>query len=157
MMQRWRSSMTVGEANAEDGVSRSCLWAQAVFLQLLIFALALGLDIVIYILTHGAAPARDLSLLVAWAPYLALALAITSYIIDLSLPLAPVAARYAVLYGAALAGGTLLGAGALVVCLNRHAPATIALVGVLAVALAGLLALWIWLDRTYRDAYYLPS
>ena len=149
--------MTVGEANAEDGVSRSCLWAQAVFLQLLIFALALTLDIVIYILTHGAAPARDLSLLVAWAPYLALALAITSYIIDLSLPLAPVAARYAVLYGAALAGGTLLGAGALVVCLNRHAPATIALVGVLAVALAGLLALWIGLDRTYRDAYYLPS
>ena len=149
--------MTLGEANAEDGVSRSCLWAQAVFLQLLIFALALGLDIVIYILTHGAGPARDLSLLMAWAPYLALALAITSYIIDLSLPLAPVAARYAVLYGAALAGGTLLGAGALVVCLNRHAPATIALVGVLAVALAGLLALWIWLDRTYRDAYYLPS
>ena len=141
--------MTLGEANAEDGVSRSCLWAQAVFLQLLIFALALTLDIVIYILTHGAAPARDLSLLMAWAPYLALALAITSYIIDLSLPLAPVAARYAVLYGAALAGGTLLGAGALVVCLNRHAPATIALVGVLAVALAGLLALWVWLDRTY--------
>ena len=141
--------MTVGEANAEDGVSRSCLWAQAVFLQLLIFALALGLDIVIYILTHGAAPARDLCLLVAWAPYVALALAITSYIIDLSLPLAPVAARYAVLYGAALAGGTLLGAGALVVCLNRHAPATIALVGVHAVALAGLLALWVWLDRTY--------
>ena len=148
--------MTVGEANAEDGVSRSCLWAQAVFLQLLIFALALGLDIVIYILTHGAAPARDLCLLVAWAPYVALALAMTSYI-DLSLPLAPVAARYAVLYGVALAGGTLLGAGALVVCLNRHAPATIALVGVLAVALAGLLALWIWLDRTYRDAYYLPA
>ena len=106
-------------------------------------------DIVIYLRSPGGAPARDLCLLMAWEPYLALALAIPSYIIDLSLPLAPVAAHYAVLYGAALAGGTLLGAGALVVCLNRHAPATIALVGVLAVALAGLLALWVWLDRTY--------
>jgi fucose permease len=64
---------------------------------------------------------------------------------DLSLPLAPVAARNAVLV-VTCAGGVLMTMIALAVYVyGHHASACIPLACVLAVQLA----LWLWLDRTY--------
>ena len=76
---------------------------------------------------------------------------------SLSLRLAPAAAREALIRAATAGTGLLMIPGWPVVVYGP-APAFIAFGCVLAVALAGLLALWVWLDRTYRAVdYYLAS
>ena len=76
---------------------------------------------------------------------------------SLSLPLAPAAAREALIRAATAGTFLLMIPGWLVVVYGR-APAFIAFGCVLAVALAGLVAFWVWIDRTYRAVdYYLSS
>lgn len=156
MARRHRSSSTttVEEANKEHGISRSSLWAWSVFLQLLFFGLALGLGCVLYRLKVARSLPRLLAA-VSWLPYASLSHAMVGYV-NLSLPLAPVAALDALV---AVAGiGTFLGMifVAFPVVVYGHTAAFVALACVLAVVLAGLVAWWVWLDRTYRAVGYLP-
>lgn len=150
--------MTVGEANSEDRLSRGDLWARAVFAPLLLFAGALGLAYAMYrsvdTVRAGSGPWR-LLIMVSWWPYATLADVILSYV-NLSLPLAPVAARNALLVVYAV-GGVLFVAVGCQIFAYGHASAIIALAFSLAAALAGLMAFWLWLHRMYRTVDYLPS
>lgn len=130
----------------QDGISRSCLWARAVFLQVFFLAMALGLVCTLYIADTTwmeQKPWRALAM-VSWAPcYLMLAFVIVDYM-DLSLPLAT-RCRLFVVVGV---GGSAFGLASVFVTAFGHTSAAI----VLACALtAGLVALWIWVDRKYRD------
>ena len=150
--------MSVGEANKKEGLSRSLLWAWAAFLPLGFLALAFGIAYAVYradTVQIDGSPWRLLAA-VAWLPYTMLAHVVVCYM-SLSLRLAPAAAREALIRAATAGTGLLMIPGWPVVVYGR-APAFIAFGCALAVALAGLLALWVWLDRTYRAVdYYLPS
>lgn len=148
---------TVAEANEEDGRSRSCLWARAVLRQLVLLARAVGPAYAIYRVDTAqvARPPWRLLVVVAWMPHGTRALAIASYL-DLALPLAPAAARDLLFFVAGVGVGLLI-VVAWPIFVYGHTPADVALACALAVELAGLLAFWVWLDRTYRDLDYMPS
>jgi hypothetical protein len=114
---------------------------------LLLFAGALALAYALYRLdpVYVASSPWRLLVVVSWG------FVVMSYM-DLSLQLAPVAARNALLV-ITCAGGILLMMVSLpVYAYGHHASACIPLACVLAVQLAGLLALWLWLHRTYRSS-----
>lgn len=90
-----------------------------------------------------------LLVIVSWWPYATLADVMHSYM-SLFLPLAPVVVHDALLV--VYAAGVVLMAIGGPISFYGHAPAFIALVFSLGVALAGLLAWWLWLDRVYRVA-----
>ncbi|KAF8692182.1 hypothetical protein HU200_039784 [Digitaria exilis] len=152
-MPCWSSSeeaMTVGEAIRQNGISRSGLWARAVLWPVFILAMALGLACTLYIAETTwmqQKPWRVLTIL-SWAPYLMVAGMVVSYM-DLRLPLAPVAARCALLAVMGV-GGSAFGLASFFVTVFGHTSEAIALACALTVALAGLVALWVWVDRTYR-------
>ena len=144
--------MSVGEANKKEGLSRPLLWAWAAFLPLGFLALAFGIAYAVYradTVQTTASPWRLLAA-VAWLPYV-----VGSYL-NLSLPLAPAAARDA-LIRVATVGSIVLMVSACPVVLYGRAPAFIAFGCGLAFELAGLLAFWLWLDRAYRAVDDLPS
>jgi hypothetical protein len=117
-----------------------------------LFAGALALAYTFYRLdtVYVASSPWHLLVVVSWTPFMMLGFVVMSYME--SLPLAPVAARNALLV-ITCAGGILLMMVALpVYAYGHHASACIPLVCVLAIQLAGLPALWLWLDRTYRSS-----
>ena len=126
--------------------SRRHLWARAVFGPLLVLAAALGLVYVSYrsvdTVRRGSGTAWRLLIIVSWWPYATLVDVILSYV-TLSLPLAPVAVRNAlvVVYTAGLL--FLFMPASAAVFFYGHAPAIVALGFSLAAALAGLMAFWI--------------
>lgn len=75
---------------------------------------------------------------------------------NLFLPLAPLGVRNALIVVTGAGCGPLM-LLSLAVYLYGHAWAVIALACVFAVALAGLLASWLWLHRTYRARHCLPA
>ena len=117
--------------------SRRHLWARAIFAPLLVLAAALGLAYVSYRSVDTVRRGSG----TAWRPYATLVDVILSYV-TLSLPLAPVAARDAlvVVYAAGL---FLFMPASAAVFFYGHAPAIVALGFSLAAALAGLMAFWI--------------
>ncbi|CAL4897961.1 unnamed protein product [Urochloa decumbens] len=146
--------MTVGEANNKYGISRTYLWTWAIFLQLIFFALALGVAYGCYH-DHVARSPRSLLVSVAWLPYLTLCHVIQSYV-SLFLPLAPVAICAALVIAAMVGTGVLM-VVTLVVITYGHTAAFIAFGSANIIILAVLLAIWYWLDRTYRAVDSLPS
>lgn len=146
------SSTTVGEAMAEEERPRGCLWVRAVLLPFFFFAMAMGMLYGFYRAdtVRVASDPWRLLVLLPWAPYLVLGDVIVSYM-DLFLPLAPFGPRNALIVVTG-AGFLLLLMMAMVVFLYGHASAVIALICIFAVALAGLLAFWLWLHRTYRSS-----
>ncbi|KAG0521620.1 hypothetical protein BDA96_08G176800 [Sorghum bicolor] len=152
-MPCWSSSSTTTIEEANSGLSHGYLWARAVMAPLLLFAGALALAYALYRLdpVYVASSPWRLLVVVSWTPYMTLGFVVMSYM-DLSLQLAPVAARNALLV-VTCAGGILLMMVSLpVYAYGHHASACIPLACVLAVQLAGLLALWLWLHRTYRSS-----
>lgn len=118
--------------------SRRHLWARAIFAPLLVLAAALGLAYVSYRSVDTVRRGSG----TAWRPYATLVDVILSYV-TLSLPLAPVAVRNAlvVVYTAGLL--FLFMPASAAVFFYGHAPAIVALGFSLAAALAGLMAFWI--------------
>ena len=140
--------MSVGEANKKEGLSRPLLWAWAVFVPLGLLVPASGVAYVFYRANTVQIAGSPWWLLAAeaWLPFAMLAHVVVSYL-NLSLPLAPAAAREALIRAATAGTGLLMIPGWPVVVYGR-APAFIAF---------GC-ALWVWLDRTYRAVdCYLPS
>ncbi|CAL4905275.1 unnamed protein product [Urochloa decumbens] len=159
-MAVWRSSSskTVGQVNTEAGLSRSNLWAEAVLWPLIFFVAAMVLAFVVYRVDTDQIAREPWRLLVvvAWLPYVMLGLAIMSYM-NLSLPLTPVATQDA-LFVATLAGFLILITTSCPVLIYGHTHVLIAFGCTVGLALAGLLALWLWLHRTYRAVdYQLPT
>ncbi|CAL4897965.1 unnamed protein product [Urochloa decumbens] len=159
-MAVWRSSSskTVGQVNTEAGKSRSNLWAEAVLWPLIFFVAAMVLAFVVYRVDTDQIAREPWRLLVvvAWLPYVMLGLAIMSYM-NLSLPLTPVATQDA-LFVLTLAGFLILITTSCPVLIYGHAHVLIAFGCTVGLALAGLLALWLWLHRTYRAVdYQLPT
>ncbi|CAL4905274.1 unnamed protein product [Urochloa decumbens] len=149
------SSITVGEANERDRRSRSCLWARAVFMPMLFLGMALYMASSLY---RGPTVRREpwrLLVELAWAPYMTLGEVITGYM-NLSLPLAPNAARGALLVFYSVSGTVLMVLG-FVVAIYGHASAAVAFAFAFAFGVALLLAFWVWVDRAYRAAHdHLP-
>ncbi|CAL4905273.1 unnamed protein product [Urochloa decumbens] len=147
-------AMTVGELNKKNGISRTYLWTWAIFVQLVFFALALGVAYGCYHDDVARTP-RSLLAAMAWLPYVTLCHVIQSYL-SLFLPLAPVAICAALVI-VAMVGTVVLMLVALAVIVYGHTAAFIAFGSVLVIILAVLLAIWYWLDRTYRAVDSLPS
>nr|CAB3462562.1 unnamed protein product [Digitaria exilis] len=115
-----------------------------------ILAMALGLICTLYIADTSwmeQKPWRAFAM-VSWAPYLMLAFMIVDYM-DLCLPLAPIAARCGLIFILGVGGSAFVLASVFVTGFG-HTSAIIVLACTLTVALAGLVALWIWVDRMYR-------
>ena len=149
--------MSVGEVNKKEGLSRPLLWAWAVFVPLGLLVPASGVAYVFYRADTVQIAGSPWWLLAAeaWLPSVMLAHVVVSYL-NLSLPLAPAAARDA-LIRVATVGSIVLMVSACPVVLYGRAPAFIAFGCGLAFELAGLLAFWLWLDRAYRAVDDLPS
>jgi len=139
--------MTIGEANSEDRLSRGCLWARAVFApSLLLFAFALGLTYAMYRSVDAGGEA-------CWRLLVMVSLRDAGRRDpELHEPVPAVAARNALLVVYAVGGVFLMAIGCQFFAYG-HASAFIALGFILAAALAGLMAFWLWLDRTYRSVH----
>jgi hypothetical protein len=139
-------STTIGEANSRDG--RSGIWATAVSMQALFLALALCMA---YAATRSTQMKRDpwrLVVSLAWAPVAMLGTVIWTNM-NLSLPLAPVGARFVFERVYLLAAFVVFMLG-LFCAAYGHASQAVVLAGAVAVVIAGLLVFWLWVDRSYR-------
>ena len=119
--------MSVGEANKKEGLSRPLLWAWAAFLPLGFLALAFGIAYAVYradTVQIDGSPWRLLAA-VAWLPYTMLAHVVVCSM-SLSLPLAPAAAREALIRAATAGTGLLMipgcGQSSSTVALRRSLP-----------------------------------
>jgi hypothetical protein len=124
-------------------------------MQVLFFALALCMA---YAATRSTQMKHDPSRLpvsLTWAPVAMLGTVIWTYLTHLSLPLAPVGARFVFERVYLLVAFIVFMLG-LFCAAYGHASEAVVFAGAVAVVIAGLLAFWLWVDRSYRAQDILP-
>lgn len=144
-------TLTIEEANRKSGMRRAGFWFCAVYVLPLCIGVASFLAYDFHRNDHifpRSAPWRPTAV-VAWGVHMALVMELF-FFMSLYLPRAPVALRDAVVnVGVGCVGVPLGWIVILAACLGGHTWMCVVLAFVFAVVFTAVLALWVWLVRTY--------